>query len=55
MRLRSPGTLFRLLLGVVAAIAAATTFTAPAQAAAPETGWTCRAQSVSFLCRRPCV
>lgn len=47
MRLRSSGTLFRLLLGVVAAIAAATTFSAPARAAAPETGWTCRAQSVT--------
>lgn len=47
MRPRSPGTLIRLLLGVVAAIAAATALAAPARAAAPENGWTCRAQSAT--------
>lgn len=47
MRTRPPGTLFRLILGLVAAIAATATLATPAQAAAPENGWTCRAQSLT--------
>ncbi|MEV4421031.1 Ig-like domain repeat protein [Patulibacter sp. NPDC049589] len=46
MRTRSPGTLFRLLAVLFAATAAAMAFSGSASAAAPDNGWTCRAQSL---------
>ncbi|MDO9409909.1 hypothetical protein [Patulibacter sp.] len=48
MRTRPRGPLVRLVLAALAAIAATLAVAAPASAAAPETGWTCRAQSLTL-------
>lgn len=48
MRTRPPGSLARLALAALAATAAVGASASPASAAAPETGWTCRAQSLTI-------